>query len=51
MRGRGGAERVRGDHGGGRPWRRKRVIAEVVRIRGRVAASVDLLVSLFLNAA
>ena len=50
MRGRGGAEVVRGAHGGGRPWRRKRVMAEVVRIRGRVAASVDLLVSSLLNA-
>ena len=40
MRGSGGLDEVRGDQGGGRCWRRKREMAEVVMTRGIVAASV-----------
>lgn len=40
MRGSGGLDKVRGDQGGGRCWRRKREMAEVVMTRGIVAASV-----------
>jgi len=40
-KGRGELDEVRGDHGGGRCWRRKREIAEVVRTRGIVAASIS----------
>jgi len=42
IKGIGGLEFDRGDHGGGRPWRRKRVMPTVVITNGMVAASISL---------